>query len=288
MFNTLGRKETVMDTAEALSQMGVTEADFTEDQRRQFDEDGYFIVPGYLSPAQVKELQAEFDRSEREAISSARNDIIEPGGLFLHDLFNKSPAFDCCLAKPTFAAAHHLMGEIRVFSLNGRNPAQGSGQQNLHSDVARLAGDDWRLVNTMIMLDDMTEANGATRLVPGSHRLPPLNVPPGNMEGVEVPVPSAPERALLPEDAKAPHPDEIKVTGEAGSICVLNAHIWHGGTLNQSGAPRRLLHLAVGRRDVPPGFDHRKHLSRGLLERSSPARRYLFDIEGAEPTSEAR
>jgi ectoine hydroxylase-related dioxygenase (phytanoyl-CoA dioxygenase family) len=274
-----------MDTAEALAQMGVTEADFTDDQRRKFDEEGYFIVPGYLTPDQVSELQGEFDRWERDAFSSAKNDVIEPGGLFLRDLFNKSAAFDACLARPTFAAAHHLMGEIRVFSLNGRNPGQGRGQQNLHSDVARLQDGDWRLVNTMIMLDDMTEANGATRLVPGSHRLPPLNVPPGNMAGAPMPELSDQERALLPEDAKAPHPEEIKVTGAAGSICVLNAHIWHGGTLNRSGAPRRLLHLAVGRRDLPPGFDHRKHLSRGLLERSSPAQRYLFDIDGAQPTA---
>jgi ectoine hydroxylase-related dioxygenase (phytanoyl-CoA dioxygenase family) len=272
-----------MNTAEALDQLGVSGDDVTDEQRRQFEEDGYFIVPNYFSPEQVALLRDEFDRFEGQKI--VHHELrIEPGGEFLMDLFNKSEVFDLCLtSRPTLAAAHELMGEIRIYSLNGRNPAQGRGHQGLHSDVPRSHPDDWRVVNTMIMLDDMSEENGATRLVPGSHKRPALNVPDDNVGGAPAAPLSTEESAQLPSDPTAPHPEEIRVTGTAGSICVINGHIWHGGTLNRSGAPRRLLHLAIGRRDVPPQLDQRECLTPALKNRTSPAVQFLLDIEGAEP-----
>jgi hypothetical protein len=93
------------------------------------------------------------------------------------------------------------------------------------------------------------------------------------------------ERALIPDDAQAPHPAEIKVTGSPGTICVINGHIWHGGTLNVSGDKRRLLHLAVGRRDGAPELVQRDYLTPGLLARVTAAQRYLLDIEGCHPVA---
>jgi ectoine hydroxylase-related dioxygenase (phytanoyl-CoA dioxygenase family) len=272
-----------MDTAEALAALGVTDADFTPDQQRQLDEQGYFIVPDYFTPEQVEQLRTAYDECAAQAV--VLDDLgIEPGGVFIFDLFNKSAAFDLCLnSRPTLAAAHKLMGDIRVYSLNGRNPAKGKGQQSLHSDVPRAHPTDWRVVNTMIILDDMREENGATRLIPGSHKWPALNVPAENSAGEPPPPPTEEERAQFPEDATAPHPQEVKITGKPGSICVINGHIWHGGTLNRSGASRRLLHLAIGRRDVPPQLDQREYLTPALKNRSDAAQQYLLDIEDAEP-----
>ena len=73
-------------------------------------------------------------RSEFERLSAIEGEYgghevhIEPGAPRLSNLFNKSPAFDRCLScKPTLAAAAHLLGEIRVYSLNARNPLKGRG-----------------------------------------------------------------------------------------------------------------------------------------------------------------
>ena len=135
----------------------------------------------------------------------------------------------------------------------------------------------------MVMLDDMTPDNGPTRVVPGSHRWVPINVPDVNMaEVTEIKV-TPEDRAIMPKDPTAPHPKEVRVTGRAGSVAVINGHIWHGGTRNESGARRRVLHLAIGRRDLPQQLNEREHLTPELLARSGPAQRYLLDIEGAEP-----
>jgi hypothetical protein len=273
----------ITSTAEALAALGV--GPLTAEQRRALDEDGFFVVPDVLTPEEVAEMRAEWDRLRGIEGELGGHEVhIEPGAPRLSNLFNKSAAFDRCLAcGPTMAAAHYLLGEIRVYSLNGRDPLKGQGQQPLHSDVPRVHAADWRVVNSMVMLDDMTPDNGPTRVVPGSHRWVPINVPDVNMaEVTEIKV-TPEDRAIMPKDPTAPHPKEVRVTGRAGSVAVINGHIWHGGTRNESGARRRVLHLAIGRRDLPQQLNEREHLTPELLARSGPAQRYLLDIEGAEP-----
>lgn len=274
-----------MNTQEALSQLGVTPSDLTPEQCRQLEEDGYFIVADVFSPAEVEEMRSEFERlSTIEGEYGGHEVHIEPGAPRLSNLFNKSPAFDRCLScKPTLAAAAHLLREIRVYSLNARNPLKGEGQQLLHSDVPRVSPSDWRVVNSMVMLDDMTETNGPTRVVPGSHRWVPINVPDVNMAEVAHIEVRPEDVPIIPKDPKAPHPKEIKVTGKAGSVAVINGSIWHGGTRNESGAPRRVLHLAIGRRDLPQQLNEREHLTPELYNRTNASQRYLLDIEGATP-----
>jgi ectoine hydroxylase-related dioxygenase (phytanoyl-CoA dioxygenase family) len=82
------------------------------------------------------------------------------------------------------------------------------------------------------MLDDFTPENGALRAVPGSHRF-------GHK----------PQDALA--DPRERHPDEVLVTGRAGDLVVMNSHLWHGGTANDTGRPRRALHAFYCRSDKP-------------------------------------
>lgn len=273
----------IASTADALAALGIEP--LTEEQRHLLDTQGFFVVEDVFTPDDVAEMRAEIRRLlEVEGELGGHEVHIEPGAPRLSNLFNKSPAFDRCLqCQPTLAAAHYLLGEIRVYSLNARNPQKGQGQQLLHSDVPRVHAGDWRVVNSMVMLDDMTPDNGPTRVVPGSHRWVPINVPDVNMAEVKEIAVTPEDRAIMPTDPLAPHPKEVRLTGRAGSVAVINGHIWHGGTRNESGASRQVLHLAIGRRDLPQQLNEREHLTPELLERSNPAQRFLLDIEGAEP-----
>jgi ectoine hydroxylase-related dioxygenase (phytanoyl-CoA dioxygenase family) len=277
-----------MNTAEALERLGVAPSLVTQEQFDRFNEQGYLVFADVFSPEDLEDMRAEVDRLQKAEGAYGGHEVhIEPGAMRLSNLFNKSASFDRVMrCGPTLAIAHRLMGEIRMYSLNARNPAKGQGQQLLHSDVWRAHADDWRLVNTMVMLDDMTEDNGPTRVVPGSHKLVPINVPDINVIESDRIVVTAEEEALMPKDPVATHPREVHLTGKAGSIAVINARIWHGGTVNTSGKSRRVLHMAIGRRDIPQQLNEREHLTRGLLERAGPAERFLLDIEGAIPTNE--
>jgi ectoine hydroxylase-related dioxygenase (phytanoyl-CoA dioxygenase family) len=280
-----------LNTEEALIDLGVESSDLTDEQSRQLDERGYFIVENYFDEGAINRLRSEYDRWAPTATTveftgqdadKGTTAVIEAHSVFLLDLFNKSDVFDSLLTvKPMLVAARRLLGEFKVFSLNGRAPAKGKGQQGLHSDAPRLHDRDWRMVNTLISIDEMTADNGATRLIPGSHKWPPLNVPLENIGDVTFPLLTEEELALLPEDPMAEHPDEIRVHLAPGSLAVLNAHLWHGGTANSSGDSRRLFHMALCRRDTPQEYSQRDCLTQDLWDRSTPAQRFLLDIEVA-------
>lgn len=273
-----------MDTLQALKELGVS-PDLTEAQRRALDEQGYFIVEDVFGPADLAEMRAEIRRlADIEGAFGGHEVHIEPGAPRLSNLFNKTAAFDRCLAcQPTLAAARYLLGEIKVYSLNARNPLKGEGQQPLHADVPRVHARDWRVVNSMVLLDDMTATNGPTRVVPGSHHWVPLNVPDVNMAEVTHIEVRPEDKPRIPSDPRAAYPGEVRLTGRAGSVAVINGHLWHGGTRNESGVSRQVLHLAIGRRDLPQQLVERRHLTDELWRRSGPAQRFLLDLEGADP-----
>jgi ectoine hydroxylase-related dioxygenase (phytanoyl-CoA dioxygenase family) len=131
----------------------------------------------------------------------------------------------------------------------------------------------------MILFDDMTLDNGPTRVVPGSHRWAPINVPVVNQGDWEPSPLSAEDRARVPEDLDAPYPGEVLLTAPAGAAVIMNSSGWHSGTRKNGDAPRRLIHLSYTRRDLPQQLVQIDHLTRELYERMSPVHRYLLDIE---------
>jgi ectoine hydroxylase-related dioxygenase (phytanoyl-CoA dioxygenase family) len=121
--------------------------------------------------------------------------------------------------------------------------------QPLHCDAGSLPDDKGYCVcNTIWLLDDFTPENGATRIVPGSHKWGRL-----------------PQAVLA--DPAAPHPEEILVTSRAGSVVVMNTHAWHGGTANQTDRPRRALHSFYCRFDQPQQ-QYQKRLLRPETQKS--------------------
>jgi ectoine hydroxylase-related dioxygenase (phytanoyl-CoA dioxygenase family) len=119
--------------------------------------------------------------------------------------------------------------------------------------------------NTIWMLDDFTLDNGPTRMIPGSHKWG-----------------KRPQDVL--DDPYAPHPDEIYLTGTAGTIAVMNAHMWHGGTANRTSAPRLAMHAFYCRRDKPQQ-QYQKQLLRADVQTSlSPELRHLLALD--DPTND--
>jgi Phytanoyl-CoA dioxygenase (PhyH) len=270
-----------MYTKQALRELDLVGPDMSASQREALDRDGFFIAEGVYSPAECREMAEEFDRlSAAEAGQGGYEVHIEPGAPRVSNIFNKTEVFDRCLVcAPLLGAAQHLLGEFKLHGANLRDPLKGQGHQDLHVDVPKLFADDWWVSNAIILFDDMTRTNGPTRVVPGSHRWPPMNVPYVN-RGDWVPAPLSPEeQARIPADLAAPYPGEVLVEAPAGSVVVINSSLWHGGTRNESGARRRVLHLTYTRRDLPQQLLQREYLTEALYERMSPAQRFLMDIE---------
>jgi hypothetical protein len=270
-----------MYTKQALRDLGLAGPLLSAGQREALDRDGFFIAEGVYSAAECREMAEEFDRlSAAEAGKGGAEVHIEPGAPRVSNIFNKTEVYDRCLeCAPLLGAAQHLLGEFKLHGANLRDPLKGQGHQDLHVDVPKLFPDDWWVANAILLFDDMTPENGPTRVVPGSHHWPAMNVPYVNRGDWEPAPLSAEEQARVPRDLAAPYPGEVLVTAPAGSVAVINSSMWHGGTRNLSGARRRVLHLTYTRRDLPQQLVQRQYLTETLYQRMSPAQRFLMDIE---------
>ena len=135
----------------------------------------------------------------------------------------------------------------------------GTRAQELHADLPRTSPDA-PLLGFILMIDPFRETNGATRFIPGSQNWPNL---PGD--------------TLL--DARVPHPAEELACGEAGSMLVFNAAVWHGHTANRSLHERRSIQGYFVRRDASQGFDFRNRLPDKVKARMTPLARYLLALD---------
>jgi ectoine hydroxylase-related dioxygenase (phytanoyl-CoA dioxygenase family) len=269
-----------MTIEEALTQLGVSDATLTAEERQRLDEDGYLIFPDLIDPVWLKALQDRFDALLAEEGERAGTEVHQEAGTRrLSDLMNKGAVFDGCYTHPkVLAAIHHILqSDFKVSAMNGREPVQGGGFQAWHEDwneaffdspeqnqwngAYREPDDSFYVAISLWMLDDFSETNGATRVVPGSHRS------------------RAPQFAMA--DRRADHPKQVLLTGKAGTVVVMNSHLWHGGTTNVSGARRRVLHPYYVARQFAQQEDQRRYIRRETYERISPAARYLLDVEGA-------
>ena len=246
-----------------LSACGVSEATLPQQHRQELDELGYTVFHDVIDPVWLEEMRATFERLIEEEGDKAGSEVSQdPGIRRLADLVNKGSVFDRIYTHPiVLASAYHVIRRpFKIVSLNGHDPLPGGGQQRLHSDFGGSRADGrFHQTNALWMLDDLTPDNGPTRVVPGSHRWPDF---PGDQM----------------EDLLAPHPDEVYITGPAGSVAFFNGQIWHGSTANRTQGTRRVYHCAFTARENPQQTDQRAYLRAETEARLTPAARYILDV----------
>jgi ectoine hydroxylase-related dioxygenase (phytanoyl-CoA dioxygenase family) len=252
----------MVDIGTALRELGVSPDHPSAAEKAQLDADGFLPLPGILSAGQLETIRrrlAELTAAEGQHAGTEVHQ--EEGTDRLADLVNKDPVFDVCFTCPrVLAAIAYVLGDFTLSSLNARAALPGHGQQRLHADWGEaVSPGKYRVCNSIWLIDDFTEQNGATRVVPGSHR-----------------------SARLPREVMAdptgPHPSEVKVLGTAGTVVIFNSHLWHGGTRNITGRPRRALHSYFCRRGLKQQLDQRAYLRPETLARLSPAAQYILGV----------
>jgi hypothetical protein len=251
-----------MDMATALAELGVTEATLAAETAERLDRDGFAPLPGILNQAQLAAIRARLAELLAAEGDQAGIEVHQEAGTDrLADLVNKGEMFWPCFTEPlVLACMAHVLGDFKLSSLNFRAALPGHGRQNLHTDWGGpVEPGDYHVCNSIWLVDDFTASNGATRVVPGSHRAG-----------------TVPRMALA--DPAAPHPDEVLVTGATGTVVVFNSHLWHGGTQNHSDRPRRAMHAYFTRRGHGQQLDQRKYIRPRTLAALSPAARFILDV----------
>jgi hypothetical protein len=147
-------------------------------------------------------------------------------------LINHTQAFAPFLADPrlTGVAATLLGEDVRISFTSTIISYPGAERLKWHADwpfnqhnaghIPAPYADAVVHLTSIWMLSDFTAANGATLIVPGSHRQP--NNPTGD-NGVPL---------------EAPHAEEIHVEGKAGTVMVMDSRMWHATPRNDSDETR--------------------------------------------------
>ena len=188
-----------------------------EEAVRSVREDGYAIVTGLLDGERARrvreELAAVFELPDDLVLKGKR---LPAGGgehtIHVCNLFARTRAADHVATDPLLLKViEGVLGPAFQLSVAcAMRPGPGAVNQVLHRDdvMYGVPRPHFPVVaNTLIALDDFTRENGATRVVPGSHR----SVEPVDQDAAAV-------------DAEMP----------AGSLLVWDGAVWHGSGANRT------------------------------------------------------
>ena len=237
----------------------------SEAEKQQLDEKGYLVLADLIGREMLASLRARVEELFVEEGAAAGSEFKqEPNARRLANLVNKGQIFERAIAtRQVLECMEHVLGpRFKLSSLNVRaaDPFADCGQP-LHADSGAVADErGYWVCNSVWMLDDFTSENGAIRMVPGSHQWRRL-----------------PQDALA--DPVAPHPDEVLLTGQAGTVVVMNAHMWHGATANRTNGQRRAMHAFYTRSDKPQQQFQKKLLSPDVQARLSEDLRKLLALD---------
>lgn len=185
----------------------------------RMERDGFTIIADAIAPALIDALAADLLRLQAELQIRPATNLFE--GVHTLRIYNLLAAGALYQEIPVHKSVLPLVERVLdrsclVSSLSSISIGPGESAQPLHADdqLIPLPRPHVPIIcNTMWALTDFTADNGATRLVPGSHK------------SAEVPVPFAPCATIAAEMKR-------------GSVLVFNGSLWHGGGANLTAAPR--------------------------------------------------
>jgi ectoine hydroxylase-related dioxygenase (phytanoyl-CoA dioxygenase family) len=180
----------------------------------QLDTDGYVVLERAVGPEVLARVRTELAPYLGEAAMHGRNDFEGYSTNRVYALLAKAPSIAELVEHPDVVAIlDQLLLPNYLLSANlAINLLPGETAQGLHFDDGFYRQPRPRPsigISTIWAIDDFTADNGATQVIPGSHRW-----------GTEVPA----------ED----DPRIVDVVMPAGSVVVFHGTLWHRGGANRS------------------------------------------------------
>ena len=238
----------------------------TAEQHRQYADDGYVLLDGLFSEAEMEECRREYDAMFARA--QRRGDTLEAtwkgkwrdddkaaqntSVLSIHNVQYHSAIFLRLLLNEKLGAAlEELMGtpniQLHHTKAHVKPPGKGSPFP-MHQDYQYFPHEQHSMIAAMLHLEDAKEENGCMCVYPGSHKLGPQpDLGDGKYHFVD------------PE--KFPIEKATAVPAKSGQVLVFPYFLVHGSYPNTSATPRRMLLFQL--RDAGDEASSAIHLSPG-------------------------
>ncbi|MRH99431.1 phytanoyl-CoA dioxygenase [Kriegella sp. EG-1] len=243
----------------------------TTNELEVLEKDGYVSLGQLLSHEQVSAINEKINELIHLEGKNAGSELFESkyirhpkeeGADRLADLVNKGAIFDIFYTHAkVLSGITAVLGEhFKLSSLNYRAAKPGLGHQKLHVDYGNLIADgNYKVCNSIWLLDDFVENNGATRIVPGTHKSKSL-----------------PNEVM--DDVNLPHPNQVLIQAPAGSVFIFNSHVWHGGTTNNTNKLRRSIHSYFCASDQPQQLNQKKYITEETKNRLDLKYQKILDV----------
>ena len=208
--------------------------------REQFDSSGYLIFQRVLSPDRVADIRTALaPYLERDL--TGRNDFEGLKTNRVYALLAKSPLFAELAIHPlALAFAEAELGPSCLLSaLLAINLHPGETVQPWHFDDSGIKVPRPRPalgISAFWAIDDTTELNGSTEVIPGSHLWDEQMV-----EGAVKLADFSNETAQNANSDFGNRPDAVKLMMPSGSLAITKGTLWHRGGANRSDRPRLII-----------------------------------------------
>ena len=242
----------------------------TDEQREQFEQEGYLIVPDALDQDTIGRLLEAGDRVDREvrdekglepdALMAKFRTIVEDD-VFL-ELLDWPKTFPLIWDILGWNVQHYI-SHLIYYPPEPKNSVglkPGGWHQDGGRPVPEMERPQPRLsLKVAFWLSDISEPeNGGTRIIPGSHKRDDQPAGPGK------------------------HEDAIQAQGKAGTAVLFDRRMWHSRGINTSDITRKVLFLGYSYRWLR-GLDYNV-IPDEVLEKCDPIRRQMLgdgvDVKG--------
>jgi ectoine hydroxylase-related dioxygenase (phytanoyl-CoA dioxygenase family) len=227
-----------------------------------FQENGYYVQRGVFSPAEIKELETDFDQIVRQLTNSGENidgtwkgqamDKIAPKGstviVHTHNVQIYSAKWLRAMLHPKFLEiATAILGPdvILHHSKLFQKPAEKGSPFPVHQDWSYFPFVKDSMIAGVVMVSRATDEMGCMRVVPGSHKLGRINETDGT----------------LPSDVldKYPLQDALPIEAEPGDVMFFHYFTLHGSMPNRSPEIRKSVLVQLHAGDDTPEPDGPAH-----------------------------
>lgn len=202
----------------------------------QMDLKGWYIFPEFVPQALVQLMTRDLERAYDFCRKiQVRNGIMNGEGTCHHIVGIASSFLDYLTLFEDLNpyVESYFGGKYILNSFGGNLLSRGmSYANNIHRDIRSYSGVLPLMLNTIVMLDNFTEDNGATWLMESGHDLP-----------------DQPTERQFNNDA-------FQITGKAGSVVMFNSNMWHRAGENKTDHPRRSVTPLFSRPFIKQGYDY--------------------------------
>jgi len=211
-----------------------------EDAWDEFQEEGYVILPEVLTQEQVEQQRAAL-QPWIDADIRGRNNFEGAESNRIYGMLDKDPLFADLIAHPLqLAFAERELGKsCLLYACLAINLHPGETVQPWHFDDSHCGlarPRDPLSLSTFWSISETTEDNGATEIIPGSHKW-------GNEEPAGANRGSDFKTGVTDKNSRGTdaHPGMIRATMPAGSLMLAKGTLWHRGGSNRSDADRLIV-----------------------------------------------